>query len=271
MKRFIRLSCCLSLGAFASQVSASPVIIADFESGTIGQNVSTIGWTQATSGNLTFTIQEDPADATNKVLRAANNITAGQDAVAHIDLPTAIAGSSTAATLFFRMRFDGNAAVERSFAGLAPDGIFTTGLEFDNLATYAGGSNPNMLARNGGANASIVSPAVNDTWYNVWFVLNNDANTYNIYVNTGTDGATAGDLVGNNFGFRFATGALGTLAIVVAGNQENNAAVYFDDFIYDTSGENLNFALIPEPSFYAMGAAFLAFGAVLLRRRRKTA
>lgn len=56
-----------------------------------------------------------------------------------------------------------------------------------------------LQARNNSGGQAIVAAPIPGVWYNIWFVINNNANTYDIYVNTGDADAVAADLAGDNW------------------------------------------------------------------------
>ncbi len=224
-------------------VSSTVAVIDDFESGVVGNSISTLGWTVSESGSLTFTVQADPADPANHVLQSRG--TPNSSFTATLPLGTGISETSNAATLFYRLRLDGNADSDRSFAGLSASPAVNT---FDDMTAYAGArpSGDGFGVRDGNDTLSIGNPA-DDTWYNVWLVLNNVTNLYDVYINTGTSDATAGDLLGTGFEFRTTgpDGILQTLAVLGTGAQQTNGAVYFDDFRIDTENANLLYRLGP--------------------------
>jgi hypothetical protein len=120
--------------------------------------------------------------------------------------------------------------------------------DWGNYEAYIAIVGNNINARNNSSNATIVSGISNDTWYNIWLVLNNSANTYDVYVTTGTTDATTADLKANDFGFRNDSAAsLSTFKIYGRANATAPRACRVDD-INTVSGTNLTYGLVPEPA-----------------------
>ncbi|MGC9452473.1 MAG: PEP-CTERM sorting domain-containing protein [Oceanipulchritudo sp.] len=257
----------------ASPLSAV-IVIEDFEAATPGADIGTLtGWTENTAANLTMDIAADPADALNQVLRVnvSGAIGSGQSG-AWRTTGTSIATSSTAATLFFQIRFENDTVNDRAFAGLsaASEAQLAASTDFDQAAAYAGGitSGGGFGARDGGTTLSTGNPAA-DTWYNIWLVVNNSTETYDVYINSGAVAATAGDLIWDDNEFRTgADGIPGPLdKLIVLATGSSTGVTYLDNFILDDSAANLNYQLVPEPSAWALILG-VAGGLMLLRRRR---
>jgi len=244
-----------SLLGLTGSLSAAFTVFEDFESGTAG-------WTNSIPS---FSVVADPTDATNNILGVGSN-----SGTATLALPSAIDTASTA-TLFFQMYFPSGSNANRAFAGLSASSVANpTAGDFNYLSAYAGGitGSDGFGARDGGSTLSAGSPT-GSTWYNLWLVIDNSADTYDVYINSGTATATAGDLLFSGIDFR--TGADGagtdleTLAILTTGNSTGTA--YFDNFAIDTTGANLS--VIPEPSTYALLFGTLGLGLAFWRRSRK--
>lgn len=134
----------------------------------------------------------------------------------------AIPAADTATTVFFRV-YKLSGYTQDCSAGLShmasPTGDWT------NLEAYISVVGNDLRGRNNSANTSLMTIS-NDTWYNVWLVLNNNANTYDIYVTTGSQPATSGDLKANDYGFRNDGGDL--LSFKLYGRAANGA-IRIDD------------------------------------------
>ena len=140
----------------------------------------------------------------------------------------AIADTDTETTVFFRVCVQEGSDPDCS-VGLSyleePTG------DWNNFEAYVGLVGGAMVARSDGSNYTIFSSVTEGVWYNVWMVLNNSANTYDIYVTTGSDNATtSGAQVADDFGFRNDQGDL--LAFKIYGRDW--AAIRVDDIAVTT-------------------------------------
>lgn len=106
--------------------------------------------------------------------------------------------------------------------------------DFEAYIVVVGGG---LSARNGSSNVPIVSPMTEAAWYNIWMVLNNSANTYDIYVTTGSSDADAGDRVADDFAFRKST-ANDLVTFKVYGRAAGYGPVRIDD-IFISGGTDL--------------------------------
>jgi hypothetical protein len=119
-----------------------------------------------------------------------------------------------------------------------------------------------------------------DSWYNVWMIVNNSANTYELWIDQGIYGTPgfalthvldpnggAGDFT---FGFRNGAAANPLITAIFAMGGSTPAltgSLIVDDVYVDTAGQNLINPTIPEPSTaLLMGSAAL----VGLGRRRRS-
>ena len=100
--------------------------------------------------------------------------------------------------------------------------------------------------RDGGAFVNMVpaSPLIEDTWYNIWFVINNSTDTTTVYLDAttvpgGTTSAQQSNGSGKtSFSFRNGTSstALSTLLLMTDGTA---GTTYFDEIYLDTAGADL--------------------------------
>jgi hypothetical protein len=201
-----------------STLTAQAVLVDNFESYTPGATVSPWVVTQGAP-----TIGQETGG--NRYLESYGSyLPLGSNSIPDTD---------TATTAFFRMYKIAGSSPDCSI-GLshlaAPTGDWTN---FEAYVVLLGSS---LQARNNTANTTIMTTISDATWYNVWLVLNNSANTYDVYVTTGSAGATASDKKASNYGFRNKLGALVTFKVY---GRSANGPTRIDD-IHITNGTSLS-------------------------------
>ncbi len=152
-----------------------------------------------------------------------------------------ISDSDTETTVFYRIFKPAGTSPDCSI-GLsnlaAPQG------DWNDFEAYVVVVSGNLLARNGSGNQTIVSLMAEATWYNIWLVINNNANTYDVYVTTGSADAASGDRVANDFVFRKST-ADDLVAFKVYGRSDGPVRV---DDIYISGGLDLTIPVSSTPA-----------------------
>ncbi len=203
-------------------------------------------WTQNPAGiDVQFIARPDPANPANTVGGVkrldSNNARAwylplGGDAVAQ--------GSS--ATLFARVRLAGGALADRFNLGIGLSDEVTPTNNFGHFEAQATAINSSntaavpLLIRNG-ANSPAPANLNRDQWYHLWFVVNNQTDTYDVYLKSTSGPATNGDRIASGFAFRngTATNPLRHVLLVLGQSTTNNPEIFVDDLHLDRIAPNL--------------------------------
>jgi hypothetical protein len=210
-----------------------------------------------------YSVAVDPDNPGNKTLLAVGDSDPDAEAIqarAYLGLGASAIPVGSTGTVFFRMRA-GNGA---DFVFGASDSA--TPVTFSDFEGYMVMAGSQFRVRNAGANDAVGS-YTGDEWYNVWLVLDNDANQSSLYVSQGTD--PAGFLGSGAFrtGNGDPSGNLVSLNLIMGRPHTTNSATgYLDDIFVDNSGRNLSLPpmLVPEPS-----TALLAFCGLLMTNKRR--
>ena len=249
------------------------VLVEDFNARTIAAIGGQNGWTTSgvSTGN-TFNVIANPLSGGTGNLLEMKKSTATSSIYAYKNFASPIENTSTATTVFFRMY--SLSTVMNIVAGAAetPSAAFTdlatiarlnstTGLD-----VYNGNTTGGVAVTNGGYLTADITP-LSVKWYDIWMVINNSADSYQMYYseNGGAQTlATAGSPSLTTFTMRQG-GTQAINAFMVATSQMTGGATtsYIDDIYIDTTGSNLT--LVPEPSAALIGGLGML---TLLRRRR---
>ena len=243
-------------------------LVDDFDLYSAGALTGNGGWT----ADALWTVTGAPNGGDGNV---ASGLTSAANARAYKALSPSIPDTSTSATLFMRMYRSGLVNMSLGLSDDAVPALFG-GYEAQINAQHNTAPTDSLKVRDAGAFDDLGAGTFADqTWYNVWMVINNSANTYQLWVDQGNFGSPtlalthvldpnggAGDF---DFGFRngAATNALGTL-VMGMGGATVSGTLMVDDVYVDTAGANLT-SPVPEPAT----GAFLILGSAagLLRRR----
>jgi hypothetical protein len=194
IQRFILIAALLMNGW------AAAVLVDNFNNYTTG-NVDTVTsgkWVSSPTGT-TMTIAADPSETGNQVLSVNNN---GAQSGVYGILPTGtVVTNNTTKTLFTRFYIT-NTAYDTSF-GLSTNDIPD---RFDNFNVQMAVVNGTFRVRNASTNTTVGPALTTQTWYYVWAVINNTANTYSVYLKTTAADATSTDRVATDFAFRTVNG-----------------------------------------------------------------
>jgi hypothetical protein len=175
---------------------------------------------------------------------------------------TAVPTTSTAETFF--LRFYTETASQNNTFGLstlaAPAG-------FGDFSVMMRVTNSFFDVRDGAAMSATQVPILASTWYNVWAVVNQTTEKFDVYLTSGSADATSADKVFSNAGFRNLTVApLVSFAALVQGYTAAPTAnkVRLDD-LYQFDGTVLTNP-VPEPATMTM--MNLGLGGLFLRTRK---
>ena len=279
MKNSIRPACAAALIAVfiaATTSDAAYILVDDFETPphTLSSSIGGVnGWTV---NNGTGNVVADPVGGSNQVLDASG---------AAVSLSKGLSLGNSTGTLFFRARatepVDTESASDISVGlsdAASPTGFgdFEAQLAFVNVG---GGAVIPGEARARDAGTNHIFSFDHSTWYNVWMVIDNSTDLYEVYVGGGAFGTQTqlDDSGETKFTFRNTAGdgvnsnttpvANDLMALFLRGGNSHRGAFYVDDVYFDAAGANLANP-IPEPATIAMLflGGLMALG--LLRRHR---
>ncbi|MCC5848865.1 MAG: PEP-CTERM sorting domain-containing protein [Verrucomicrobia bacterium] len=258
----------LTVSGLALTTRAGFILLDNFESYNVNRGVTDTnpGDLGATWSNAGFNASEMEVinDNGNQVLRITNT-DSGNSSFAFRALPTEIAGSSTEATYFWRMRFVDTPL--QAWTGLTQ--TESNPNDFGDWDTYAGintSQSPNNInVRDGGSNVTPGNIAAN-TWGYFWMVVDNSQDEFELFYNITGDTAVSGDSLGT-FSFRNVTGGDPLVNFGIIRGGLDGGEIQFDDIYIDTTGANL-VNPIPEPStLVLLGLAGLSAISVLRKKQ----
>jgi hypothetical protein len=280
MKSLLPILCLLPAPSFAAFV-----LIDNFDSGyALGALNGQNGWTNAAPGG--WTVAAAPAGGVGNVATAT---TTTANLFASKQLSLAIPNTSTSTTLFFRLRRNGGVNMSVGLTDIAVPaavGDYETQIN----AQHNAAPNDSFKVRDGTTTSQFDDLGAGtfaiDTWYNVWMIVNNSADTYELYIDQGNFGSPVLALThiqdpastpgGGDFTFLFrnSTAALQgnplTSVFLAMGNATVTGSLFVDDLYIDSSGQNLsNPTAVPEPSsaVAVVGGAACLLGLTSRRRR----
>ncbi len=225
----------------------------DVADGTLGQFIKldnfedgdVEGWDNS-DGNPLFTNVVDPSNPDNRV--AAFRGGTGGDDVAFLNLGLQSISEDTAeATVYFRVAADSSLTGDgfEVSLGLGSDFDSTPDSQFDYAVQTimrdelaAGQANSKYLFYNNGAS---FFASANDfwsslSWMDVWYVVDNIAKTYDLYVDVGQGPI----LVVDDFSFRTMGSSIDSIFLTSGAAFDVLERLYIDDIYVDQSNRNLN-------------------------------
>ncbi len=272
------LACCAVMAALATQsVMAQYALVDDFESYTPGALATGGSSAWINNGGAWYVNGSSSGTSWVQIQNDGDNYLAISDGFSGIraadrTVPTIADGS--VGTYYFQIletvTTDQNKWGLTQFAagsGLSNNGYSETAVSL--IGDGAGGLS--LVAENGaGAQATLAMGLSINTWYDIWMVIDNAADTYDVYLGTSGDANTMGTLVGNDLNFRHGIGVAGqagvgdlvtfwSLDAVDAANSQQSGRV--DNIYY-------NPVAVPEPSSMALGLVG-GFALLLMSNRRR--
>ena len=250
----------LSVMLLAATSQGAFVAVETFDALTDGNINGQNGWSTIAGTNH---VVADPDDPTNKVLSITGNT--GGGAFKGISIP-----QGTTATVFFRYRIAGK---QNHSVGLSD--VTTPTTDFGHYEAQLNNitSSGQTRIRDAGNFDNVLPTFADNTWYNIWIVVDNTADTSQWHANAiAGAGTNASELLaaGAQTAFIFRNGVANNNLVnfLLRTNTSDNGhtgSLMIDDIYIDNSGSNLTNP-IPEPATLALTAAG---GALLLFRRRK--
>ena len=163
---------------------------------------------------------------------------------------TAIPDTAAATTMFYRF-YVANEDVDNSFglSDLTDNGWFDN-FEIQTAVIRSGTLDDGVVdfkARNNGTTTTLTTVNASQ-WYNVWIVVDQVNDTYDVFLTSGNAAATEADLVADDYGFRNGTSD-SLVAIKGLGYGSADHCMYIDDISF-SEGKDLSYPPIKpyEPS-----------------------
>ncbi len=210
------------------------VAIDTFQKESLGELGRQNGWTTSTANAALVKVVVDSANPGNQVLQFSANATT-VPAYKSISIPN----TNSAATLFFRARRAGESNMNWGVSDVAAPAEF---VDYEAQINMQTAEAQNLRVRNLDAFVEGNAPFAANTWYKTWMVINNSANTYEIFVQGGalrtpTPVAAGGRTV---FDFRNGAAANELASVFLRSNTPHTDDFSIDDIYLDTGGRNLN-------------------------------
>lgn len=264
----------IAAGLLAVPSHAVFVEVDDFEDGFVtttdvaGQN----GWTKLGSGGVSPLIT-DPTDAGNSAVRFIGGTSGNDKKNLYKAARSGIADEAMGA-LFLRFYIEdtnsdhtfGLTANDPPATGQTVELATTIRIDDTTLEVHDGSNG----SGSGGGFKNLATGLSGDTWYNLWVLVDNDADTFQVYIEGGafTTQTKLDDSGDDTFNFRYGGGANALQNVVLSHNSNgNNDPILFDDIYVDTTTKSLNNP-IPEPGSLAL----LGLGTLcMLGRSRRSA
>lgn len=242
---------------------AAFVLQDDFESYNVGVLAGQGDWV----GNTIYSVASGVSDGDGGTTQAVQfPVDAGAGPGGNEVIRTSFSESiGTAGTVFFQYRTQTTSNFGNGI-GVTDVDIVNAGFG-DQVAYPSVISDTELAARDGGnaTNVTISDELTGDTWHNVWMVLDDVTDTYDVYVSSGRDNIATPTTSVTGLEFRRTpAGAIDTFYFFNFQSGDLETEMYVDNIYLDASAENLSNP-IPEPASLALVGA----GAALMMFRRK--
>ncbi|MBP8606430.1 MAG: PEP-CTERM sorting domain-containing protein [Phycisphaerae bacterium] len=248
MNRFILFVCLVS--ACAGVIDAA--LVDDFESYALGKVQAP--WTGIFAGTAAAIVGAEENGNQYGSWWGANNGARGMWRPLN---ENSIANSDTATTVYMRVMTE--VATNDGSFGLSDIAAPSTWGDFEAQVALINGA---LNARNAGSIVPLGMSFTPGLWYNVWMVIDNSTDTYDVYATAGGN-ATGLAPLADNFVFRNSAAgpaANDLITFLTLANTRANAQPFRIDDIYITPGVNL---AVPEPATLLL----LGLGGLVLRKR----
>ena len=238
--RFLAHMAALCAGLLVVSAQAAFQVVDTFDDLNLGTIDGQNGWSiSGTTGEVVL----DPAGGSNQALEVSTESGTLEKAMT--------IASNTTRMLFLRFRFEehGSYSFGASFAS-NPAEFVDFSAELGMAAATTGDPNNDFRVANGSSTGiyDVLTTLVPGTWYNVWVLINNTDESYEVWLNSVPAGdAQASDQQDNDqaetsFGFRTAAGTdLKSFFMKTGGGSSPpNGRFYIDDiYLEDADGRNL--------------------------------
>ena len=246
---------------------AAFTLVDDLEALSIGPIGGQGGWVAVGSAaqQTSQVVTNDPLNINNKVMRQLGTGAAFlYNSGGPLNIPEGASGT-------FFLRFYTDSASNDEVFGLTD--VTTPNATVGNFGDFeaqSGVLNNALRVRDAGSNQSVSSALDVGVWYNLWMVIDNSSDTWQLYIQSDNDAdfltQTQFSSTDGTINFRNGVASNPLLSFEVRNSNQGATSVYYDDLYIDATGANLANPTVPEPA----STTILALGGLaLLFRRRK--
>ncbi|MDA7930346.1 lamin tail domain-containing protein, partial [Akkermansiaceae bacterium] len=199
-------------------------LVENFEALNTGPLDGQGGWS---TSSASVAVAIDPSDAENQVMNQTGN---GLRAWKAMEIPNGSTG-----TVFYRMRRDGGVNISIGTSDQA-----VPGTAFSEFEAQMNNQGDDVLKVRDGGGFTDVDQFADGTWYEVWMVVDNSADTYQVYLKGGalSERTLLDAGAQTDFGFRNGSAA-SAMETFFARTGNGQSGTWLIDDIYLAEGENL--------------------------------